>query len=178
MLGRSEMRYTGLKQDWERNRISYKSLFVVIFFRGSGWAVRQSNPVMKLLGLPVRISYKLVVEILMGIELPDRVVAGPGLAVFHGVGLVVNARTRLGSNVTLRHNTTVGSKKSGGLPPRIGDFVSVGANCVILGDIEVGAYSTVGAGAILTQSCPPQSVIYGHKAVIREPHTDTGPAGV
>ncbi|RGP38771.1 serine acetyltransferase [Pseudotabrizicola alkalilacus] len=163
------MKQSDLRRDWERNRVSVKSLFIILFFRASVWAAQRTNPAAKLLGLPVRILYKFVVEIVMGIELPDRVVAGPGLAVFHGVGLVVNARTILGSNVTLRQNTTIGSKIDGGLPPRIGDGVSVGANCVILGDIEVGDHSIIGAGTVLTRDCPARSVVHGPKAQIREP---------
>lgn len=161
------MNQSPLRQDWERNRIAVKSLFVVYFFRLSAWFAKQTNIILKLAGLPVRVAYKLVVEILMGIELPDRVIAGSGLAIFHGVGLVVNARTTLGSNVTLRQNTTIGTKHEGGAAPRIGDNVSVGANCVILGDIDVGSGSVIGAGAVLTRSCPPASIVYGPRAEIR-----------
>lgn len=164
------MKLQALRDDWLRNRISLKSLFIVLFFRSSGWFANHSNLIVRIVGLPVRILYKIIVEFLLGVELPDRVTAGSGLAVYHGVGLVVNAKTRLGENVTLRQNTTIGSKEDGGLCPSIGDNVSVGANCVILGDIEIGSNSVIGAGAIITRSCPEGSIVYGHKAEVKPLH--------
>lgn len=160
------MKSKSLRADWERNRIAAKSLFIVLFFRVSGWFAQHSSPPIRVLGLPIRALYKFIVEIVMGVELPDRVVAGPGLAVYHGVGLVVNAQTKLGENVTLRQNTTIGSKREGGPSPTICDNVSIGANCVVIGNIEIGSNCIIGAGAIVTQDCPSGSVIYVPKATI------------
>ncbi|MGP3699607.1 serine acetyltransferase [Rhodobacter sp. NSM] len=165
------MKSEGLRADWERNRLSVKSLFIVLFFRTSGWFAQHSSRPIRDLGLPIRALYKFIVEFVMGVELPDRVVAGPGLAVYHGVGLVVNAQVTLGKNVTLRQNTTIGSKWEGGPSPTICDNVSVGANCVLIGDIEIGSNCIIGAGAIVTQDCPSGSVIYGPKAEIAPKRT-------
>ena len=159
-----EMLFEALRRDWSRNRVAAKSLFIVTFFRVSAWFAQHPSRIVRVAGLPVRLLYKLLVEILMGVELPDRVHAGSGLAVFHGVGLVVNAGAVLGIDVTLRQNTTIGAKETGGKAPVIGDYVSVGVNAVIIGDIEVGAGSIIGAGAILVESCPPGSVVYAAKA--------------
>lgn len=153
-----------LRRDWPRNKVAVKSLFIVTFFRASAWAAQHPSRVVRYAGLPVRVLYKLLVEFLLGVELPDKVRAGPGLAVFHGVGLVVNADAVLGSDVTLRQNTTIGAKEPGGRAPVIGDNVSVGVNVVIIGDIVVGSNSIIGAGAVLVESCPPASVVYAAKA--------------
>jgi len=154
------------KQDCVRNRVSAKSLFIVIAFRMSSAIAQHPVAAVRLFGLPVRLMYRICVELLLCIELPDRVKAGPGLAVFHGAGLVVNAATRLGANVTLRQCTTIGAKGADEAAPEIGDNVSVGANVVILGPITVGAGSRIGAGAVLVESCPPGCVVYAAKARI------------
>lgn len=161
------MNKSDIQRDWESNRCSIKSLIIVLFFRLSSWIAQNNNFTIRTIGIPIRITYKILTEFVMGVELPDRVIAGPGLRVFHGVGLVVNSRTILGNDVTLRQNTTIGSKTDGGQAPSIGDGVSVGANCVILGGIYVGAFSQIGAGAILTRDCPPHSVVYGAKSDIK-----------
>lgn len=155
------------RNDWAKNRASAKSLFIVFFYRASSWFAQHPARSVRLLGVPVRVLYKLIVEFLLGCELPDKVRSGPGLAVFHGVGLVVNHATELGRDVTLRQNTTIGSKEAGGPAPVLGDNVSVGANVVIIGDIAIGSNTIIGAGAIVVESCEPNSVVYGRKAEVR-----------
>jgi len=156
-----------LAHDWAKNRISVKSLFIVFFYRASSWFAQHPQCLIRLAGIPVRILYKLAVEIVMGCELPDRVKSGPGLAVFHGMGLVVHSGTVLGCGVTLRQNTTIGAKHAHGAAPVIGNNVSVGANVVILGNITIGDNCEIGAGAIVVQNCAPGSVMIGHKAEVR-----------
>lgn len=155
-----------LVQDWYRNRVSLKSLIIVFSYRISSWFAQHPVWAVRFLGVPVRVIYKLAIEFLLGVELSDRVRSGPGLAVFHGVGLVVNHRTVIGRNVTLRQNTTIGSHVDGGSAPIIGDNVSIGANSVIIGDIKIGSDSIIGAGAIVVDSCEPGSVVTSPKAKV------------
>lgn len=155
-----------LMADIRRNKIAYKSVFIVVFYRLSNWVVTHDLFIVRIVGWPLRVAYKLIVELIMGVELPDRVLAGEGLAVFHAVGLVVNGKVTLGANVTLRHNTTIGARFSGENPPRIGNGVNVGSNVVILGDVEIGDNSNVGAGAVVVESCPANSIIISQKARI------------
>lgn len=156
-----------LSRDLSRNRASIKSLVIVASYRFSSWFAQHPSRVIRIVGVPVRLIYKLSIELILGVELPDKVRAGPGLAVFHGVGLVVNHETIIGSNVTLRQNTTIGSRVDGGPAPIIGDDVSIGANAVIIGDIKIGPGSIIGAGAIVVESCGPNSIISSPKAKVR-----------
>lgn len=144
-----------------------KSLLIVLSYRVSSWFAQHPARAVRLLGFPVRVLYKLIVEFVLGIELPDKVRSGPGLAVFHGIGLVVHHATVLGRDVTLRQNTTIGSKIDGGPAPVIGDNVSVGANVVIIGDIRIGKDCIIGAGAIVVESCDDGSIVHGHKARVK-----------
>ena len=43
----------------------------------------------------------------------------------------------------------------------VGDGVSLGAGCTVLGDVAVGSGATVGARAIVTRSVPPGAVVVG-----------------
>lgn len=146
-----------------------KSVFIVVFFRTS--AFFSKNKVLKVIGMPIRISYRLIVQWMLGVDLPDRVKAGRGLVIYHGQGLVVHENVSLGSNVVLRQCTTIGSKISQEGVPRIHDFVDVGANVVILGDIDIGKGSVIGAGSVVVRSVPDYTVVAGNPAkVIGEIH--------
>lgn len=51
-----------------------------------------------------------------------------------------------------------------GKPTVIGDDVWIGAHCVIVGGVEIGAHSVVGAGSIVLADIPPNSVAAGAPA--------------
>lgn len=98
----------------------------------------------------------------MGIDIPERVIIGKGCQICHGVGLVIHPGTIIGNDVKLHQNTTIGSAKSGGRPPVIGNNVVIGANCVLLGDINIGNNSIIGAGSIVVKDVPPNSLVVGN----------------
>jgi acetyltransferase-like isoleucine patch superfamily enzyme len=49
-------------------------------------------------------------------------------------------------------------------PITIGDDVWIGANVCILGGVEIGRGSVIGAGSVVTESLPPLSVAVGNPA--------------
>jgi serine O-acetyltransferase len=86
-----------------------------------------------------------------------------------GNGVVIHPRARVGRNVIIHQQVTIGgSGKSGGVPV-IEDDVYLGAGCKVLGDVTVGHNSLVGANAVVTKSVPPRCIVAGVPArVIRE----------
>ncbi len=105
-----------------------------------------------------------------GIELPWQTRIGPGLAVTHGWGMVVNHGAVIGSNVTLFHGVTIGwgetilddgTRISGGNPV-IEDDVWIGPHAVVAGPITVGRASRLGAGTCLFESVPAHSIVVGN----------------
>jgi serine O-acetyltransferase len=96
---------------------------------------------------------------------------GPGLRIAHVCGIVVPPGIVIGRNCEIRQNVTLGGNfgklsPEGRTNPRLGDNVSLGPGCVLLGPIEVGDNSVIGANAVLTQSVPPDSVVAGWRAEI------------
>lgn len=98
---------------------------------------------------------------------------GPGFALTHGWGLVVNAGTKIGKNVTLFHGVTLGQRdrisKSGErvtLYPTLEDEVWVGPNAIIVGGVTIGRGSRIAGGAFVTEDVPPYSIVVGNPANI------------
>ena len=115
-----------------------------------------------LIGFPFRLFHKLFVQWILGVDIDEKVIIGPGLTIFHGQGLVINPGTIIGNNVILRHNTTIGNKTKGGGSPRIGNNVEIGTSAVIIGEINIGENSIIGAGTIVTKDVPANSIVYGN----------------
>lgn len=155
-----------IKEDYHINKASYKSVFIVLFFRVSKFFALHNNRLIQILGIPIRILYKLIIEFTMSVEIPDKLSVGERLRVYHGMGLVINDKTIIGNDVILRQNTTIGSKYNGGSCPVIGNNVVIGANVVIIGDIKIGNNCIIGAGSIVTKSFQANSIIVGNPAKI------------
>nr|WP_315481650.1 heparinase II/III family protein [uncultured Undibacterium sp.] len=90
---------------------------------------------------------------------------------YGGIGTVVHKDAEIGNNVMIGQNVTIG-----GAPgtsrldarvgkkvsyPKIGDFVYIAAGARIIGGVEVGSFSIIGANAVLKKSVPPFSVCVG-----------------
>lgn len=149
---------TYILQDFRVNRGYPKSQFVLIMFR-LAQAGRRTP-----LRLPLAIVYRLVVEWVMGIELPVSTSVGPRLRIFHGVGLVVNPSVKIGADVSVRHNVTLGNRKHSFDCPVIGDGVDIGVGAIVLGDIAVGVGAQIGAGALVLDDIPAGGKAFGVKA--------------
>jgi sugar O-acyltransferase (sialic acid O-acetyltransferase NeuD family) len=103
--------------------------------------------------------------------LAEDVVVGEGTMMCAGV--VVNTGTTIGRNVILNtaasvdHHTVVGDHvhiapgvHMGG-EVRIGEGALIGIGATILPRVSVGAWSTVGAGAVVTKDVPPGATVVG-----------------
>ena len=135
-------------------------------------AAQRSSPVLRWLLLPLaKIGHRLACQ-LAGIELPWRTAIGPGLALTHGRGIVVNANSRIGSNVTLFHGVTLGQRdaiaKDGSRQTRypvIEDDVWIGPHAIVVG-ATVGKGSRIAGGAYVYQDVPAYSVVLGNPGEI------------
>ncbi len=98
-----------------------------------------------------------------GIEIHPGARIGPGLFIDHGMGVVIGETAEVGADVTLYHGVTLGgtSLDRGKRHPTIGDRVVVGAGAKVLGPIEVGEGSRIGANAVVVKNVPPDVVVVG-----------------
>ena len=91
---------------------------------------------------------------------------GPGFLIGHVGGLVIGFRTRIGRNCDVRQNVTFGGnfqKKDaeGRTQPWVGDNVSFGVGCAVLGPVRIGSNSIVGANSVVTRDVPEGAIVSG-----------------
>lgn len=84
---------------------------------------------------------------------------GPGFVLLHPNGVVINSKVRGGSNVAIESGVVIGDEK--GVSPVLGDEVFVGAGAKIVGGVEVGSGSRVGANAVVVKSVDSDSTVVG-----------------
>jgi serine O-acetyltransferase len=112
--------------------------------------------------LPARILAH-VGRLLTGIEIHPAAEIGPGFFIDHGMGVVIGETTVIGRNVTLYHGVTLGGVRTekGKRHPTIGDDVVIGAGAKILGAVDIGTGTRIGANAVVVKPVPPDSIVVG-----------------
>ena len=110
-----------------------------------------------------------------GCEIYPQATIGEGLYIPHAVGIVVGSTTVLGKNCTLYPNVVFGAKCAPNAPkPKgrrhaiVGDNCVFGANSSIIGNITIGDNVIVGAGAVITQDIPSNSVVVGVNQIVKK----------
>jgi len=98
-----------------------------------------------------------------GIEIHPGAMIGKGLFIDHGMGVVIGETVLIDENVTLFQGVTLGGtgKETGKRHPTLGKNVVVGAGAKILGNIEIGENSYVGANAVVLKDVPENSTVVG-----------------
>ena len=118
-------------------------------------------------GIPIvpKSAYYLI-RLLYHSIIPMSVEIGEGTSL--SMGLVLHERCRIGKNVVIAHQVTVGGQSGRYAVPVIEDNCYIGPGAKVLGPIRIGEGSLVGANAVVINDVPPRSVVAGVPArVIR-----------
>ena len=114
-----------------------------------------------LIVLPRLISH--FARLVTGIEIHPGAVIGEGVFIDHGMGVVIGETAEIGNNVTIYQGVTLGGtgKEKGKRHPTVRDNVVIGTGAQVLGAIEIGEGSRIGAGSVVLQPVPPGATVVG-----------------
>jgi serine O-acetyltransferase len=115
-------------------------------------------------------------QFVTGVDIAPAAEIGPGLRISHGTGIVIGNGTRIGRDCLLMQNVTLGAPTTAriGEMPTIGDRVTLGAGCCLIGAITIGDDSFVGALALVTESVPAGSKVLARGGVDVRPRGSSG----
>ncbi len=98
-----------------------------------------------------------------GIEIHPQARIGRRFFIDHGMGVVIGATTIIGDDVLLYQGVTLGGtgNEHGKRHPTLGSNIVVGAGAKVLGNIEIGNNSRIGAGSVVIDDVPENSTVIG-----------------
>jgi serine O-acetyltransferase len=134
----------------------YKGFHALESYRVGHWLWQQNRHALALF-FQSRISELFAVDIHPAAKL------GRGIMIDHATGVVIGETAVVEDDVSMLHGVTLGGtgKGAGDRHPKIrrGVLLSMGAK--VLGNIEIGEYSRVGAGSVVLKSVPPGCTAVG-----------------
>ena len=100
---------------------------------------------------------------LTGIEIHPGARIGQGVFIDHGMGVVIGETAVVGDNCLLYQGVTLGGtgKAHGKRHPTLADNVVVGAGAKVLGAIQVGPNTRIGAGSVVLRDVEADSTVVG-----------------
>lgn len=138
-------------------------LKVVTYFRLANFLFRHGVPF-----IPRILDY--FIRFMFSCWLPHTVNVGQKLVLgYGGLGIVIHNNAVIGNNVHIDQHVTIGGNGTEYGVPVIGNNVYIGAGAKVLGPVNIGDGSVIGANSVVTRDVPSRTVVAGVPAkMIRE----------
>ena len=105
---------------------------------------------------------ELIIFLLYNSKIPASCEIGRGsFFSYGGIGVVLHARCKIGENVDIGTNVTVGGKSGNYEVPILGNNVYIATGAKILGPIKIGNNVTIGANAVVINDVPDNAIMAG-----------------
>lgn len=137
-------------------------LQAIIIHRGAHWLWKRN----------FRLTARIISQIsrfLTGVEIHPGARVGSGFFIDHGMGVVIGETAEIGNNVTMYHGVTLGGttvfdehgKITAKRHPTLGNNIIVGSGAQILGPIHIGNNAKVGANAVVLKDVEANATVVG-----------------
>ncbi len=150
---------------YARDPAARNTLEIILCYPGlhAIWLHRLAHALWKrgLVTLPRFISH--LNRFLTGIEIHPGARIGRRFFIDHGAGVVIGETAEIGDDVVMYQGAVLGgvSTERTKRHPTVGNNVVIGAHAVILGPVEIGDNSRIGAGSVVVKSVPPGATVVG-----------------
>ena len=116
--------------------------------------------------LPLKVPARVLSQLsrnLTGIEIHPGAKIGDSVFIDHGMGVVIGETAEIGNRCLLYQGVTLGGtgKENGKRHPTICNDVVIGAGAKILGAIEIGANTRIGAGSVVVGNVKADCTVVG-----------------
>lgn len=98
----------------------------------------------------------------LGMALPDSVFLP------HPFGIVLSVGSRIGDDVVIGHQVTIGNRGGTMNAPTIGNRVYIGAGAKILGPVQIGDDVVIGANAVVTKDVSDDKIVVGANRILEK----------
>ncbi|MEO8254343.1 MAG: hypothetical protein ABI554_08120 [Flavobacterium sp.] len=116
---------------------------------------------------------ELIIFLLYNSKIPTSCEIGKGsFFSYGGIGVVLHARCKVGNNVDIGTNVTIGGRSGNYEVPIIGNNVYIATGAKILGSIKVGNNATIGANAVVINDVPENAIMAGVPAKLLKYKTE------
>ncbi len=150
---------------FQRDPACHSYLQAFLFFKG--FHALQSYRVAHYLWLQGRKTMALFVQNrmsdLFAVDIHPAARLGRGIMIDHATGVVIGETAVVGDDVSMLHGVTLGGtgKQNEDRHPKVGRGVLLSTGAKVLGNIEIGEYSRVGAGSVVLKPVPPHTTVAG-----------------
>jgi len=134
----------------------YPGLHAIWFYRLANWFWTRNH-------LFTGRFFSALGRLLTGIEIHPGATIGKRVFIDHGMGVVIGETAIVGEDVLIYQGVVLGgtSLEKKKRHPTIGSGVVIGSGAKIIGDIEIGDCSKVGAGSVVLKSVPNGATVVG-----------------
>ena len=127
--------------------------FITYLRKDEYYSNTSGNTITKLLNLYYRRKHNLL-GWKLGVSIPCNSF-GKGLLIYHSQGIIVHRDARCGEYCKIHGNVCIGNNgtdREGQNTPVIGDHVDIGVGASIIGEVILGNYTKIAAGAVVCNS--------------------------
>ncbi len=100
---------------------------------------------------------------------------GPGFVLVHSNGVVINGTVRGGERIHIQHQVTIGNNERGEAPT-LGNDIVIGAGAKVIGPITLGDGARVGANAVVVHDVESGTTVVGIPAKPVKRRNETPPS--
>jgi serine O-acetyltransferase len=132
----------------------------VITLRFGQWLLKQ-NIIVRILLSPIYLLQYHRIRSKWGIEIPRTTEIGEGLYIAHFGGITISPAAKIGNNVAISQQVTIGVSGQGEKKgcPVIGDNVYLAPGAKLFGKIKVGNNVKIGANAVIYKDIPDNAIV-------------------